>query len=829
MQAMSIDVFDADPRAHLVSAAASAEELVVEMPDGTAIVLMSAEQFEATISDLDRHRVRIDQSERLAQLGYWEWDEFEDRCSYCSEGLAKLHGVSVEAFLARASSTEADLEWIHPEDRHLLRAAARTLRETGESYTVEYRLALPDGRYVEVREEAEAVFDARGEKVVRSFGIVQAVNANRAAMAAHQQREVLLKNALQAAHLGVWVWDEQTDMVDYCSEGAAQLLGLSVEEYVATRGTGRTTTHQLHPDDKARYQRETQTHGEAGTRYVIEFRERRADGPYRHFLEIGESFIDAKGRLKCAGILQDIEERKQAEAELERYRHSLEQMVLERTQQLRASEARYRLIFDSAAVGIGRVEIETGELCLCNRQMAAILGFGEVKSCMEGFVCPPDFLELIEATAHSRRGAARNGLPVEHALTDARDRELTVQLFAAPSSESGQLELVLLDVSEQRAAEVQLHRAQRMETVGQLTGGVAHDFNNLLAIVQGYAELLMEVVGEDSAALREILHACTYGAELTHRLLAFSRRQQLEPQPTDVSETLTSLLALLNRTLGEQIDVRIRVERPLPNVLVDPAQFENVLLNLCLNARDAMPDGGRILIVCRVHDLDESFVKAHEEATPGRYVAVSVTDSGTGMSPAVLERAVEPFFTTKEVGKGSGLGLSMAFGFAKQSDGYLDISTELNSGTTVDLYLPLTDSALPESLAVEPSSITPGSGELVLLVEDEPTVRNLTIQMVEVLGYRVEAVSSIDAARQLLEGGLRPALILSDIVLRGSESGRTLAEWVHRHYPRQKVVLMSGFAPEGRSVGEGHLDLSVKLTKPFLLRDLARVLQEALR
>ncbi len=371
---------------------------------------------------------------------------------------------------------------------------------------------------------------------------------------------------------------------------------------------------------------------------------------------------------------------------------------------------------------------------------------------------------------------------------------------------------------------VKLRQSQKMEAVGQLTGGVAHDFNNLLTVIIGNSELVADGV-KDRPALRKMVEttvkAAERGAELTSRLLAFSRRQALDPKPSDVNRQIAGMDSMLRRTLGEHIEIEMVGGGGLWKALVDPGQLENAILNLCLNARDAMPKGGRLTIETANARLDSAYAASQSEVEPGQYVMIAVSDTGAGMDAATLERAFEPFFTTKDVGKGSGLGLSMVYGFVKQSRGHVRIYSEPGHGTTVKLYLPRADS--DEAAGAEAASTVDaprGSGR-ILLVEDDELVRENAAEQLRSLGYDVVAAGSGREALAVLENGEAFDLLFTDVVMPGGMNGRELAERALLLRPGLPVLYTSGYT-ENAIVHHGRLDRGVDLlAKPYRRQDLA--------
>ena len=387
---------------------------------------------------------------------------------------------------------------------------------------------------------------------------------------------------------------------------------------------------------------------------------------------------------------------------------------------------------------------------------------------------------------------------------------------------------LVLDITEQKEIEEQLRQAQRMEAIGQLTGGVAHDFNNLLAVIMGNTELLEERLGSEEKPLQAILRAATRGAELTQRLLAFSRRQPLQPQTVALDDLVEEMGEMLRRTLGETIEVEITSEPDLWHALVDPGQLENATLNLALNARDAMPKGGKLTIEIANAVLADGISSSQMELSPGDYVMVSVSDSGTGMTQEVLARAVEPFFTTKEVGEGSGLGLPMVYGFAKQSGGDLAIYSEGGLGTTVKLYLPRAVDADVRGGQEVVAAAPRGKGETVLVVEDDADVRELAKSVLVGLGYTVLDEADANTGLAALEAASQVDLLLSDVVLSGGMSGPDLAQEAMRRDPDLKVLFMSGYA---ESMVHHHTPLPENaslLNKPFHRHELAQAVRAVL-
>ncbi len=380
------------------------------------------------------------------------------------------------------------------------------------------------------------------------------------------------------------------------------------------------------------------------------------------------------------------------------------------------------------------------------------------------------------------------------------------------------------DMTELMDAEDRLHHAQKLEAIGQLTGGIAHDVNNLLAVIQGNAELLQDDGGKGGDYLAAIIQATERGSDLTQHLLAFARQQPLSPQPIRIDALVRAATALLKRTLGPAIQVELDLPAGIWTTTVDPGQVENVILNLALNARDAMAEHGQLVIACSNCRLQGDEFEQEDGPVSGDFVCLEVTDNGCGMAPGTLERAFEPFFTTKEVGKGSGLGLSMVYGFAKQSGGHVTIASNEARGTKVRLYLPRSRGrpVLPHRETAEP---TPGGrGERILVVDDEAEIRALSERLLTGLDYTVTVVADASAALAAIRTDGPFDLLLSDVLLGENRTGRDLAEAIREIQPAIAVVFMSGYPA---SLEETPAD-SLYLRKPFRRGELAAALRDAL-
>ncbi len=421
-----------------------------------------------------------------------------------------------------------------------------------------------------------------------------------------------------------------------------------------------------------------------------------------------------------------------------------------------------------------------------------------------------------------REVAERTRVTVERRRAEQALRDLTASLESEVEARSRAL----------IAAQEQLRQSQKMEAVGQLTGGIAHDFNNLLTGISGSLELLVTRIAQGRLQELNRYAAAAQGAAqraaaLTHRLLAFSRQQTLDPKPTNINELIAGMEEMIRRTVGPAAAIEVVGAAGLWLARVDPHQLENALLNLCLNARDAMPDGGRITIETANTWLDRRG-GAERDLPPGQYLSLSVTDTGTGMTPEVISRAFDPFFTTKPIGRGTGLGLSMIYGFARQSGGAVRIYSELGQGTTMRLYLPRHHGEAAGPVEQESASPPPRAeqGETVLVVDDEPTVRMLVTDVLEELGYTAIEAANGAAGLHVLRSDARVDLLISDVGLPDGMNGRQVADAARLLRPQLKVLFITGYA-ENAVVGNGHLDPGMHvLTKPFTIETLGGRIKE---
>ena len=586
---------------------------------------------------------------------------------------------------------------------------------------------------------------------------------------------------------------------------------------------GQGWASMVHPDDVPAAAARWAGAVASGQAYETEFRLLRADGQYRWHLARALPIRDEQGKLTSwIGTNTDIEDQKKTAQALAHLNATLEQQVAERT----ADRNRmWRLSTDIMLVADFDARIVS-----VNPAWTTLLGWSETELTGQRFldlVHPEDRPATEAELARLEQGATTFRFENRYRCKDGGWR--TLSWTAVPDDRF--LHSVGRDVTADREAaqalrrtEAALHQAQKMESVGQLTGGVAHDFNNLLQVIAGNLQLLAkDVAGQERAESRvaNALAGVQRGAKLASQLLAFARRQPLEPKVVNIARFVSGMEDMLRRTLGESVEVETVVSGGLWNTFADLAQVENAVLNLAINARDAMAGVGKLTIELGNAHLDDAYVSRTPDATAGQYVMLAVSDTGAGMSPEVVARAFEPFFSTKAEGKGTGLGLSMVYGFAKQSGGHVKIYSEPGHGTTVKLYLPRTLNAVDVVETLDARPVTGGS-ETILVAEDDDEVRATVVEMLSELGYHVLKARDAASALTVIESGAPIDLLFTDVVMPGPLRSPELARKARERLPGLAVLFTSGYT-EDAIVHGGRLDAGVELLgKPYTQEALAR-------
>jgi PAS domain S-box-containing protein len=598
-----------------------------------------------------------------------------------------------------------------------------------------------------------------------------------------------------------------------------ELIGQSVEMLVPER---QRAQHHLHRES---------FHSRPKMRRMgsgLDLYGRRRDGS-EFPVEISLSPVATGNGAIVLSVIRDISDRKRIEEELRRVNGELERR---KTRELRDSQNRLALIVDSSQDAIIGKNLD-GIITQWNRGAEQVYGYtaAEIIGKNVSVLCPPDRPDEIPGVLEK----IRQGQQVEYfeSVRMTKDgRRLNMSISVSPIYDlEGQVvgaSAIGRDITAQKRIEDQLRQSQKMEAVGRLAGGVAHDFNNLLGIVTACAELLRRRVDIESLEyIDNIREAANRGASLTRQLLAFGRRQPVQAQILDLNDRLREVSKLLKPLMGDDVEIVLPSRSTAAVVEADAGHLDQIVLNLAVNSRDAMPGGGKFIIETGVYDLDEAFAREHS-MTPGRYVMLAVSDNGTGMDEATRSRIFEPFFTTKESGKGSGLGLATVYGIVKQSRGHIWVYSELSHGTTFKIYLPSAEHKLGSGTEVQAEALpVRREGVTLLLAEDDAIMRKLTRKMLEEHGCKVlEAVDGEAALKVISQNSTRIDLILTDVVMKGMNGPELVLRLMDSH-PEMKVVYMSGYT--GELVAHQGLQSGIPLLeKPFTRAALLKIIDEAL-
>jgi len=614
---------------------------------------------------------------------------------------------------------------------------------------------------------------------------------------------------------------DETGAIIYVSPAVTRLLGYSVAELTGTNAFGF-----LHPDDLTRVQQLCQRLlDEPGLPITTELRARHTDGSYRLVEAVAVNRLDEPAVGAVVANWRDITERLHAAEALKNYQST--------EAALRNSKESYRSLVEGVRDVIFALS-PGGEVTSLNPAFEEMTGFppGEwVGRPFEALVHPEDVPLALELFGRVLRGAPRP--TIQFRILTKTGPYRVAEFSASAQLRDGKLLGILgigRDVTERLGLEQQLRQAQKMEAVGRLAGGVAHDFNNILTAITGHAELLLEDLGLHDprrADVDEIRRSAERAAGLTRQLLAFSRQQVLAPKVVSMSAVVSGVEKMLRRVIGEDVDLATRLDPDVGSVKADVGQLEQVLMNLAVNARDAMPTGGKLTIETANAEHDPDYAREHEAAAVRRFVMLAVSDTGSGMDEATKARIFEPFFTTKEPGKGTGLGLATVYGIVQQSEGFIWVYSEPGRGTTFKIYLPRVD-APAEGGAAAASGDLPRGTETVLIVEDAAAVRAVMRHVLERQGYAVLEASNGAAALELVAGHPAPIhLLLTDVIMPGL-SGRQLADRLAALRPDTRVLYASGYTDDA-VVRHGVLESGIAyLQKPFTTDSLARKVREVL-
>lgn len=737
---------------------------------------------------------------------------------------------------------------IHPDDIETVLANFNRAIAERESFKNEYRIIRQDnGETRWVANNAVMMFDENGNPSRYIGGVIDITDRIKATEALAQS-ETRLRAILDAAPGGFYCVDTDGN-TNLVSQGFLDMMGFASEKEVIGRKL-HDAIHHTHPDGRPYPVEDCPIYGCASTGRPAHISSElffRVDGtsvPVEYWVAPIEQDGEHVGAI-CT--ILDLTQR-----------HALEAAH-------RETEERYRLAARATNDAIWDWDLTSNEVAW-SEALFEVFGYApdEVSLTADWWSkqLHPDDRDRVSKGIHEVIDGAMSHWQDEYRFCSAdgtyrhvldrgfvlrRADGSAVRMIGAMLDQTTRLraEIALRELNEHLEDRVQaemdlrsqteeaLRQSQKMETVGQLTGGIAHDFNNLLQIVSGNLELLSQKLSPDVPEIKRYAERAMIGASrastLTQRLLAFSRRQPLDPKATSINRLIPGMSELLHRTLGETIEMEAVLAPRLWTVQVDQNQLENAIINLAVNARDAMPEGGKLTIETANTHLDRSYVAQHPELAPGQYVVVCISDTGSGMDRETVGKAVEPFFTTKEVGKGTGLGLSMVYGFIKQSGGHLRIYSEVGEGTTVKMYFPRATEEAVVELETLQLNAQGGRNELILICEDDEDVRAYTAEVLRDLGYRIlEAADGPSALRLLAEHRGQVDLLFTDVVLPGGMTGAVLAKEAQSLQPRLRTLFTTGYA-RNAIVHHGRLDPGVELlTKPFSYADLAARVREIL-
>ncbi|MBT5779178.1 MAG: PAS domain S-box protein, partial [Rhodospirillaceae bacterium] len=711
----------------------------------TGILFLHAGLYQIAQRASQERGARLSHAQAMANLGSWEFD-FSTRRMVWSPEIYRMFGHEEFQF---DGSPEQFLSFVHPDDRTLVLERAQDLAR-GTDYAVSFRIVRSDGEERDVSVQGEITRFADGKPSLAQ-GFIHDITERTRTESDLRKAEERFRGIFEQAAVGIGLMTPSgrflmvnQKLCELMNRSEAELLKLRFAQFidpgdlgVALQNFTKLTSGQVETCSQLiRYSPEAgkQMWGNLTVSLIRE---------------------DDSDRFALLGIVEDITERRQAE------------------ERLKDRETRLQLITDNVPGALFFVDSDMHILfanSICEKWFALPREDLTGKR-LEEFFAVNNFAAF---SAQMMRALAGEQATYEGNLTypDGVERDVVASCmphFAAGGGVEGAY-VFAQDVSQRKRAEEQLRQAQKMEAVGQLTGGVAHDFNNLLSIILGNLDLLDEKMAGGEALhkyLNNAIGAVERAASLTHRLLAFSRNQPLNPVAVDVNKLLSDMSDLMTRTFGKDIAIRFALAPDIPGTWADAHQLESAVLNLALNARDAMPDGGKLTVASTVVELDEAQAAQEAEAA-GKYIEISVSDTGQGIAESDVEHVVEPFYTTKEVGQGSGLGLSMVFGFIKQSGGHLHITSQLGEGTRVALYLPIISGAAATARDSDTTAAEArGAGQIILVVEDDSDLRHFVEQALGELGYRVCSAADAAEALNLLEENPGVELLFSDIVLPG--------------------------------------------------------------
>jgi two-component system cell cycle sensor histidine kinase/response regulator CckA len=782
--------------------------LVYESREARVVIANDVTERNRAVEELERQRAFLRQVIDINPNFVFAKDR-AGRFTLVNQAVASLYGTTVEDLLGK---TDADFASSPAEAEDFRKSDLEVMDSRREMCIPEEKFTDPRGnvRWLEKVKRPIVGSDGRVDHVL---GVAVDITDRKRFEDELKRSEERFRLVACATNDVVWDWSLVTDSV-WWNEGVLTLFGY---DPAAAASDSSWWSYHVDPEQRLKVIEGIQHAIEGGgPSWQDEYRFRRSDGSYADVIDRGFIIRDESGRaIRMIGALRDMTKQKHSE------------------EALRASEERYRLLFENNPQPMWVFDDESLAFLAVNK--AACHHYGYTRDEFLGMtirdIRPPEDIPALARQIASESSEYQQSGVWRHRKKDGTVIEVEIASHPLVFENRGAQLILALDVTERRKLEAQARQSQKMEAVGQLAGGVAHDFNNLLTAILGYAELLAPRLRADPSGLEEVAEITKAGeraASLTRQLLAFSRRQVLEPKVLDLNASVRSVEKMLRRLIGEHIDLVATLDSSLAPVRADAGQIEQVILNLVVNARDAMPDGGKITIETANVEHDDAYARQHVTGQPGKYVMIAVTDTGIGMDAATQSRIFEPFFTTKAKDKGTGLGLSTVYGIVKQSGGYIWTYSEVARGTTFKVYLPRVEGVAEAIESPSPKIPAARATGTILLVEDDASLRKLALTILKGIGYTVlDAGTGADAIEITRKHTGTIDLVLTDVVMP-EMSGPDLVSALRAARPGVPVLYMSGYTDDA-IIRHNVLEPGVAfLQKPFTPASLARKLREVL-